>query len=273
MINTILLLIVISGLIIILFLMFVVLERKNKAILAKKEEEIKEQFINELKKDYQIVAARAVLNGEEQERTRISRELHDSLGGLLTAMKIALSGIKEECPTGEMKERLQPVLGQLNDSIHELRRISHNLMPPAIVQFGLKEALNDYCIQMSKNNRTSVNFIFYGRLFRFNSSMEIALYRIAQEAINNALKYSKATEIKVQLIQEEEWVNLTIQDNGTGFTAENHTYSETSGLKNMRARAESLDGRLDISSTIGTGTEVIVDFILTPNHESGDLTR
>lgn len=254
---------IILGLIALLFTLFLIAESKNKKILAEKQEEIKTQLISELKKDHQILAAKAVLQGEEQERARISRDLHDGLGGLLTGLKLSLSGMFDGHEIPEpLHDKFDKAIVDLNNSINELRRISHNLMPPAIVQFGLKEALNDFCIQMNKKSEIQVVFIFYGKNIRFNSSLEIATYRIAQEAINNALKYSQATEIKVQLILEKEWLNLTVQDNGKGFDSRNEEIRQSSGLRNIRARAESYDGRLDISSSPGIGTEIIVDFIL-----------
>jgi two-component system, NarL family, sensor kinase len=254
---------ILLGLFAILFILFLIADHKNKKILAQKQEEIREQLISELKKDHQIQAARAVLQGEEQERARISRDIHDGLGGLLSGLKLSLSGILDghKLPI-ELNEKFNKAIGELNNSITELRRISHNLMPPAIVQFGLKEALNDFCVQLNNKSGYRLIFIFYGSSFRFNSSIEIATYRIAQEAINNALKYSEATEIKVQLILEPEWVNLTVQDNGKGFDFKKNEIPQSSGLRNMRARAESFDGRLDISSKEGVGTEIIVDFIL-----------
>lgn len=210
-----------STLIIILglgFVFFRIIDHKNKQLIALKQNEVREQIIKELKIDHQLLAARAVLTGEEQERGRISRDLHDGLGGMLAGIKLALSGIKnnKSFPV-EMDKEFDLIQTQLNASISELRMIAQNLMPEALMNFGLKEALNDFCTNLGGNKSIEISFLFYGEPFRFDNSIETSLFRIAQESVNNALKHARASQIIVQLIQDENWVNLTIQDNGQGF--------------------------------------------------------
>jgi len=244
------------------YVFFRIIEHRNKLLIALNQKEIREQTINELKIDRQLVASRAVLIGEEKERGRLSRELHDGLGGMLSGLKLAISGIKDNnsLPV-EINEKIDVALTQLNASISELRSIAQNLMPEALINFGLKDALNDFCTNLGSNKDVEVSFMFYGEPIRFDHSIENSLYRIAQEAINNALKYSGATKIIVQLIQDESWVNLTIQDNGHGFDPETIQEKKSGGLKNIRARAESFDGNFHIDSQPGIGTEIIVELI------------
>lgn len=243
------------------FILFKVIDHKYKQILVLKEKEIREQTIKELKRDHQLIASRAVLEGEEKERGRISRDLHDGLGGRLSGIMISLSNLKKNIVDPELKEKLDKALDQLNSAIAEVRMIAHNIMPESLVNFGLKDALNDLCDDLRDNKKTQVSFLFYGEPFRFDNSIETSFFRIAQEAVNNALKYAESTKIVVQLIQDESWVNLTIQDNGKGFEVENNKNKNTGGLKNIRARAESFDGRFNIDSRLGIGTEIIVEFI------------
>ncbi len=260
-----------SGMIFFYVLLFVIvmgifffrlLNYKHKQLIALNEKEFREQLIKELKTDHQLLASRAVLMGEELERGRISRDLHDGLGGMLSAIKLGLSNIRESnnLPSG-MKEKIDVVLNQLNTSISELRSIAQNLMPEALTNFGLKEALNDYCSHLGTHKNVEISFYFYGELIRIDQSIENALFRIAQEAINNALKHSNATKIIVQLIQDESWINLTIQDNGEGFDLEKVRDKKSGGLKNMRDRAEVYDGRFHIDTKPGEGTEIIIDLI------------
>lgn len=243
------------------FILFKIIDHKYKQIVLLKEKEIREQTIKELKMDHQLIASRAVLVGEEKERGRISRDLHDGLGGKLSGIKILLSNLKSNLLDTELKDKLEQALSQLNSSISELRMVAHNIMPESLVNFGLKDALNDLCVNLKDNKKAEITFLFYGEPFRFDNSIETSFFRIAQEAINNALKYADASKIVIQLIQDESWVNLTVQDNGKGFNVEEYRNKKAGGLKNIRSRAESFDGRFHIDSHPGVGTEIIVEFI------------
>lgn len=243
------------------FILFKIIDHKYKQIVLLKEKEIREQTIKELKIDHQLIASRAVLMGEEKERGRISRDLHDGLGGKLSGIKILLSNLKSNLLDTDLKDKLEQALSQLNSSISELRMVAHNIMPESLVNFGLKDALNDLCVNLKDNKKAEITFLFYGEPFRFDNSIETSFFRIAQEAINNALKYADASKIIIQLIQDESWVNLTVQDNGKGFNVEEYRNKKAGGLKNIRSRAESFDGRFHIDSHPGVGTEIIVEFI------------
>lgn len=258
---SILMIVIVSGII-----FFRIIDLKHKQLIELKQKEIREQTINELKIDHQLLASRAVLMGEEKERGRISRDLHDGLGGMLSGVKLGLSGFRENNAfPAEMNEKLDLALNQLNASISELRSIAQNLMPEALTNFGLKDALNDYCMHLGDHKGVEISFLSYGESVRFDQSIENALFRIAQEAITNALNHSNATEIIVQMIQDQSWVNLTIQDNGQGFDPEEVRDKQSGGLINMRARAEIFDGRFHINSKPGEGTEIIVDLIYNEN--------
>jgi signal transduction histidine kinase len=244
------------------FVSFRIIDTKNKHLLVLSQNEIRDQIIKELKIDHQLLASRAILIGEEKERGRISRDLHDGLGGMLSGVKLSLSSIKNaNLNPEEINEKIDRAVSQLNASISELRMIAQNLMPESLVNFGLKDALNDLCSNLGIHKNINISFLFYGESFRLDNSIETSLFRIAQEAINNAIKYARASEIIVQLIQDESWLNMTIQDNGQGFDIEKIQEKNSGGLRNIRARAESFDGRVHIESKPGIGTEIIVDFI------------
>ncbi len=247
-------------------LFFRIIDHKHKQVIALKQKEIREQTINELKIDHQLVASRAILKGEEQERGRLSRDLHDGLGGMLSGVKLTISSLKNNNSLPpEINEKIDHTLSQLNASISELRSIAQNLMPEALINFGLKDALNDFCTNLKPGNDVKISFLFYGEPFRFDHLIENSLFRITQEAVNNALKHSGASHIIVQLIQDESWVNLTIQDNGQGFDYGKALEKKSGGLKNMIARTEIFDGRCHIDSRFGEGTEIIVDMIYKDN--------
>lgn len=189
----------------------------------------------------QLLAAEWLLNGENRERARISRELHDGLGGVLTMAKLQIS----------QSNASESLISLMENAITEMRRISSNLMPEMLGRFGLRPTLSEYC-----KSSPAVDLHFYGEDLRYDPAVEMNLYRIACELINNALKHSEATQINVQLITEKERVSLIVQDNGKGFDV---ATASGSGLSNIKNRSSLMGASLDIFSTIGSGTEITVD--------------
>lgn len=242
---------------------FIYINARHKRKIAIQDSKLKEQKIIELEKDRQLLATQSVLKGEELERTRLARDLHDGLGGLLLSIKLSLSGNKGNMMVSEEGERqYNKAVSLLDTSMKELRRVAHNMMPEALVKFGLKDALADFCISLENNpGKTKIAFQFFGDEGRIDSKYEIGLYRIAQELINNSLKYSHATELMVQLIQERERIHLTVQDNGKGFDLKILRSSKGAGIANIKSRVESLNGVFDIYSEPDKGTEASVEFM------------
>lgn len=244
------------------FVILVHINHKHKQKITQQDSKLKEQKILELEKDRQLLATQSVLKGEEAERSRLARDLHDGLGGLLLSIKLSLSNTKENMTfTEDGVDQYNKVLGLLDTSMKELRRVAHNMMPEALVKFGLKDALADFCSSLSSNDSgTTITFQFFGEEKRIDSRFEIGLYRIAQELINNTLKYSKATDLMVQLIQEPDRVHLTVQDDGKGFDLKILRTSKGAGIANIKSRVESLNGVFDIYSEPDKGTEASVEF-------------
>lgn len=241
---------------------------RSRAIIAEQNNKINEQKITEMEKERQLIAAHAVLHGEETERTRLARDLHDGLGGLLSGLKLSLNNIKGNIFLTEGNvDQFNKALGLLDISMKELRRVAHNMMPEALSKFGLKEALQDFCSGID-NSKTEVKLRFYGEESRIDQKIEISLYRIVQELINNALKHANATEIVVLIVQEMNRIHLTVQDNGRGFDPDMLKASKGAGLPNIRSRVESLNGVLDVYSKPDKGTEVSVEFKLLSSNES-----
>jgi len=240
---------------------FFILQAKSKAKIAEKNICLNEQKIREFEKERQLIAAHAVLHGEETERSRLARDLHDGLGGLLSGLKLSLTSMKGNMVLPEQNLTLfDHALRILDTSMKELRRVAHNMMPEALAKFGLKDALRDFCFELGNNKEIDIKFQFYGDERRLDQNYEISLYRIAQELINNSLKHANPTEILLQVIQEEHRIHLTVQDNGIGFDPEALNASDGTGLANIKSRAESLKGKVDMISIPGEGTEVNVEF-------------
>lgn len=234
---------------------------KARRILAEQALIIKEKQIAELEKERQLIATKAVLQGEETERLRMAHDLHDGLGGLLSGIKINLWNMKENAViSSENITAFNQALGLLDNSIRELRRIAHNLMPETLIHYGLLTALQDFINQLP-SDKCRITYHTYGNEFRYQNDLELAAYRIAQELVNNALKYADASKIDVQLFLEEERLSVQVSDNGKGFnTALLDDNLEGKGLQSIKNRVAMLNGKFEISSSIGEGTEAIIEF-------------
>ncbi|ULB34698.1 MULTISPECIES: sensor histidine kinase [Proteiniphilum] len=245
--QIIVLLIVIS-----LLSMILLLHLRNKNTKAKKQ--LADNKVIQLEQEKQLVATQSVLEGETAERTRLARDLHDGLGGMLSAVKLNLFDMKKDVIIEEEDVfRFNKVLEMLDKSMRELRRVAHNMMPESLSRYGLNIALSDFC-----DSLPNVKFHRFGNNERLNQKLEIIVYRTVHELVNNALKHAEATEINVQLLQEEDRVSVTVQDNGKGFDPTVKT--DGIGLISIQNRVTSFNGTMNICSKTGEGTEVNVDF-------------
>ena len=215
-----------------------------------------ESQIKQLEQEKQLIATQAVLDGEIQERTRLARDLHDSLGSILAAAKYNLVDIKQISMLGEKDvEHYNKAVCLLDDSMDEMRRVAHHLMPEPLSRTGLKQSVADFC-----NAIPVVKFSYYGDETRFDPKLEVMIYRILHELVTNALKHAGAKHILVQLVRDEDGIALTVQDDGCGFDLS--AESKGMGLRNIRSRVESFNGNLDIDSQPGKGTEIHIEFKL-----------
>jgi len=240
---------------VILLLAIIILIVSRQKVISQKRK-IAEQKIVQLEKEKQLVATQALLEGETAERTRLSKDLHDGLGGLLSVTKHKVASMKGSLTIpDDQVENFNSALDMLDSSIKELRRVAHNLMPESLMRYGLNSAITDFC-----NSIDSVSYNFYGVEKRLDSKLEVAAFRIVSELVNNALKHSKASIINVQLVQEEERINMTVYDNGIGFDPNSIDRTKSSGLNNIESRVLSFNGRIDLFSAPAKGTEISVEF-------------
>ena len=215
--------------------------------------QLAEQQVKQLEKEKQLVATQAVLDGETRERARIARDLHDGLGSMMTGAKLNLLEMKKGVKLEHADvERFNRSVGLLDDSIQEMRRVAHHLMPDSLSRFGLRPAMSDFC-----GTLPSVLFAYYGDESRLDPKLEVMIYRSIHELVNNALKHAGADKIMVQIIQEPDRIAFAVQDDGCGFDPSSGT--EGMGLQNIRNRVASYNGMLDIYSKAGEGTEINVE--------------
>lgn len=239
-------------------MMYINFKRKNQ--LLQQAGELHAQRIRELEKEHQLVAMQSVLKGQEEERSRLARDLHDGVGGLLSGIKLSLSSMKGNVFLSEQNaQSVNSVIVQLDHSIGELRRVSHNMMPEALIRYGLEEALENYCENLNLSGTIKVQLQTYGLEQRMEQSTEIVLYRIVQELLNNIIRHAGASNVLIQLVRENERFSLTVEDDGKGFDVKSAEQKGGAGLANIRARAGYLNGTVDIQSTPGEGTSVNVE--------------
>jgi signal transduction histidine kinase len=248
-----------AALLIVGFLVYRNLRHRHQ--LAKQQDELQQQRIRELEKDKQLVAVDSMLKGQEDERSRLAKDLHDGLGGLLSGVKFSLSNMKDNLfITPDNMAVFERSLDMLDTSIKELRRVAHNMMPEMLTKFGLDEALKEYCNTINATNLLLVKYQSIGMNTRVEKSAEIIIYRIIQELINNIMKHASATEAIVQLIKEEGRFNIIVEDNGKGFDSAMVKNNQGAGLTSIQSRVDYLKGRLEIHSETGKGTLINIEF-------------
>jgi two-component system, NarL family, sensor kinase len=243
------------------FLIYLNLRRSR--MVAAQNEKIQQQRIVELEKDHELVVVNSLLKGQEDERGRMARDLHDGLGGLLSGVKLSMNRMKDNLiMTNENMAVFERSLDLIDTSIAELRRIAHNMMPEGLVSYGLDEALKQYCSSINTNGMLRVTYQSVGLSDRMPDAVEITAYRIIQELLNNILKHAAATEAMVQVIRGEGRLNIVVEDNGRGFDKNSLEGKKGAGWVNIRARVEYLKGQLELNSEPGKGTQVNIEFNL-----------
>jgi signal transduction histidine kinase len=194
----------------------------------------------------------------ETERGRLAKDLHDGMGGLLSGIKVTLNSVADKIP--EKNTALFTKAGnQLDTAIREMRRVAHNMMPEALLKFGLGEATQDFCDGINESNLVKMKYTQIGSLQILDQSTEIVLYRIIQELTNNALKHAAAKTIFIQITTHEQGLSITVEDDGKGFDAKVLPDAGGSGLRNVAARVDYLKGSIDIKTEKGNGCSITME--------------
>lgn len=201
-----------------------------------------------------------ILEGQEEERRRISKDIHDGIGQLLTGLKFQLESVNMDEPQ-KAKQKISALKVLVKDIILEVRRISFYLTPGVLEDYGLASAVNNFVVNTRKYTNAQLEFLnLTGFDKRLEQRKEINLYRIVQEAVNNAIKYSEADKITISFSHEAGRLTILIQDNGKGFDPEEVWVKESGsrgqGLYNMQERSIYADGKIRILSRSDAGTKV-----------------
>lgn len=228
---------VIFGIIVFLGLLLYVYFNRRKIELLKK---------SEIENSFQIESLNSLISGQELERERIAKELHDGLGIMLARIKFTVERSSD-------KER---VTKMIDDVCSEIRNISTNLQPTALSEFGLKKAIEDFVLKHDFSEPNLV-FQFFGEPLELGTNKNLMIYRIVQELVTNSIKHANAKEILIQIINTTESMTLTIEDDGVGFD-ENNIKSQSSGWKNIKSRANYLQSNITLTSDATSGTSVTI---------------
>ncbi len=201
---------------------------------------------------------RSVIDAEEKERQRLSREIHDGIGQSLVAHKLRLESLLY-MNDPEIKDQIRVLKDQFNITIDEIRRISNNLMPSVLEVFGITLALKNLCDETEEHGDVEILFQTTGEMEDINTKTKTYLYRITQEALNNILKHSGAKEVTFTLSRSKDILTFILRDDGKGFDVEDAATGKGNGLHNMRERVALMQGTINIQSSAGEGTTIIIN--------------
>jgi len=205
--------------------------------------------------------ARAVIKAEEKERERVAGELHDSIGQQMSALKMHMESLHDALPA-EQQCRYRDMVLLIDDTIREVRDLSHNMLPPVLKKKGLEAAVRDLIDTIGRSSDIHISADMHGLQARRDPMIDFVMFRALQEVIQNMLQHARATEVTLQLVQHEEELCLMVADNGAGFNPKAAEAAQGMGLKNIRSRIVYLNGNLEIDSTPGKGTTVTVEIPL-----------
>lgn len=231
-----------------IFFFFIVYQKR----LLKKELEI-----NKIKAEQQEEILKNTVQAQEKERKRIAQDLHDEVGAMLSVVKLNVGRIEKKVSENKPRQLAAETKSYLDDVITQVRRISRDLMPPSLEKLGLSFALEEMVTWINKSGQVKVYFSKRGEPFRFDIKKELAIFRIIQELVNNALKHSSATQISIKMRYAEKYVAISVADNGIGFEI-NKLKSTGLGLKNLESRSELMGAGYKLKSLPGKGTFAII---------------
>lgn len=225
-------------------------------------QQLQQAKIDELETEKKLTAAASVLRGEEQERTRLAKDLHDGLGGMLSGIKYSFQAIKGNMVmTPQNHQNFERSMDMLDGSIKEMRRVAHNMMPEALVKFGLDTAMKDFCNDINESSAVKINYQSTGlNDSSIDQTTAITIYRIVQELLNNIIRHAGATAAIVQIDRSDGRFSITVEDDGRGFDTRILQTAKGMGWNNIQSRVEFLKGKLNVQSNEKNGTSVFIEF-------------
>jgi PAS domain S-box-containing protein len=215
------------------------------------------------------IAEKALIEGQELERKRIAREIHDSIGQMLVAVKFNIASLEETLPLDFM-DRVHALEDLVQKTIEEARRLSQNLAPRSLDEFGLEAGIRNLCLQTQNTTGINITFQYIGESYIADKNILISIYRITQEALTNVVKHARAKNVKILFSQNEKSISLLMEDDGVGFKTEKVILKKGSGLYNIEERTKMLGGRFQIVSMLNEGTKISINL---PNRKKSGHPR
>ena len=200
----------------------------------------------------EIEVSRALVEGEEQERLRLARDLHDGLGGMITGIKMKLDSKARLIDDDDLPK----IVCQLDTVLAELRRTARNLIPENLMKYGLEDALKDFCQSLS-TDQTRITFYCNDLSGIADKNTQLVLYHIMLELVNNAVRHAEASQILLQCTLEDGVILIDVEDDGKGFDLQNT--KRNMGLNNIEMRVKYLEGKMNFDSRPGKGTTITIE--------------
>ncbi len=235
---------------------------KYQKTIASQQLSLQKQKIIELQQKNKLIALQGMIEGQEAERLRIAKDLHDGLGGLLSSVKAHYSRVKEKHQSLKTSPEAKKTEHLIEEAYAEVRRVSHNMMPHALNLSGLTGAIDDLCIQLRQQNYQVTFESHKINEEKISPTKKIILYRIVQEAVTNIRKHAEARNILIQLIGNDNELSLIIEDDGIGFDYDEAVKLKGAGIQNINSRVAFLDGTIHWHSRPGKGTNITVNIPL-----------
>ena len=251
------------GLLVAVFLIILAITFKKQLsyqkTITKQKESLQKQQITELQQKNKLVALNSMIEGQEAERLRIAKDLHDSLGGLLSSVKSHYTLIKNENSQLNNSGLAEKTNVLIDEACLEVRRISHNMMPHTLSLSGLKGAVEDLAESL-KSLKYEVDLEIRNVPDNIDTTKQITLYRLLQEILSNIRKHAQATSVLIQLFGHGDKLHLIIEDDGKGFDYQKQMAAKGLGLKSINSRVEFLDGEIEWDSRPNEGTTITMNF-------------
>lgn len=226
------------------------------------KQRLQERRMKQMEQEQQVMSLQSMVNGQEAERTRIARDLHDGLGGIFSTVKMYFSTLEHENEKLKQNEIFRKSNTLIDTASVELQRIAHNMMPEVLVKLGLINAINDLCNQVNITKSLKVSLEVHGMNKRLPDNTEIILFRIIQELVNNIIKHAQATEAIIQFTKDQDRLSVVVEDNGIGFDSRATLNGNHSGIAAIKSRVNYLNGTLTFDSQKNIGTTVMMDFVI-----------
>jgi signal transduction histidine kinase len=233
--------------------------RLNEDIRKEMTEKERLASVIEAQKDAHL---KALVQTQDNERKRIACDLHDSLGSLLSSVRLRFNGLQEDFANKipEKFVRFSDTIHLLDEAIHELRQISHNMLPVSLSRFGLKSALHTFVQQVNASEQLDIDLQILGLERRLPEDVEVSVYRICQELVQNVIKHADASSMRIQIILHNDALNIIVEDNGKGM--EQNAIAPGFGFNTIQSKVNLFKGTFGIESRIGKGTMILVDLLI-----------